>query len=81
MPAQGTWKAGQLNNPRCKSADQAADEFRQAYDACNISGEVTVQDMMKYMELTDKTIYARLKKMEGEFVLKKGRIIRLKTDE
>ncbi|MBE5825288.1 MAG: DNA primase [Butyrivibrio sp.] len=81
MPAQGTKKAGQLNNPKCKSADQAADEFRQAYDACNMNGSVTVQDMMGYMELTDKTIYARLKKMAGEFVLKKGKIIRLNTDK
>ena len=30
--------------------------------------------MMEYLNITDKTVYARLKKMGGEFVLKKGRI-------
>ena len=35
---------------------------------------VTVQDMMEHLGITDKTVYARLKKMNGEFSLKKGRI-------
>ena len=81
MPAQGTLAAGRLKNSKCKSADEAANEFRTAYDACNIDGKVTVQNMMSYMEVSDKTIYSRLKKMSDEFVLKKGRIIRLKADE
>ncbi len=29
---------------------------------------------MDYLGITDKTVYARLKKMNEEFVLKKGRI-------
>lgn len=77
MPAQGTWAAGRIRNPNSKTTDEAETEFRQAYDACNIGGKVTVQDMMKYLEVTDKTIYARIKKMNGEFVLKKGQIIHL----
>ena len=81
MPAQGTLAAGRLKNSKCKSADEAANEFRTAYDACNIDGKVTVQNMMSYMEVSDKTIYSRLKKMSDEFALKKGRIIRLKADE
>ena len=81
MPAQGTLMAGRLNNPRCKTSDQAADEFRTAYDICNMDGKVTVQDMMEYLGVTDKTIYARLKKMGGEFILEKGTIKRANTDE
>ncbi len=80
MPAQGTPQAGRLNNPRSKSAEEAAEEFRTAYDALNMNGRVTVQDMMEYMDLTDKTIYARLKKMGGEFVLEKGTIKRAGTE-
>jgi RecA-family ATPase len=80
MPAQGTPQAGRLNNPRSKSAEEAAEEFRTAYDALNMNGRVTVQDMMEYMDLTDKTIYARLKKVGGEFVLEKGTIKRAGTE-
>ena len=47
----------------------AAEFFAQAMD-----GSVSVQDMMDYLGITDKTVYARLKKLDGEFVLKKGRI-------
>ncbi len=78
MPAQGTLKAGQLRNPRCKSAESAADEFRAAFDILNMDGKVTVKDMSEYMGLIDKTIYSRLKKMGGEFTLEKGVIS--KTD-
>jgi hypothetical protein len=35
---------------------------------------VSVQDMMEHLGISDKTVYARLKKMNGEFTLKKGRI-------
>lgn len=81
MPAQGTPQAGRLNNPRSKSAEEAAEEFRTAYDALNMNGKVTVQDMMEYMDLTDKTIYARLKKMGGEFLLEKGTIKRADAEK
>lgn len=85
LPAQGSYAAGKLKNPQSKSTDEADAEFRMAYDACNMSGKVTVQDMMKYLDVTDKTIYARIKKMGGEYVLKKGEIIHLepgaKSDE
>lgn len=80
LPAQGSYAAGKLKNPQSKSTDEADAEFRMAYDACNMSGKVTVQDMMKYLDVTDKTIYARIKKMGGEYVLKKGEIIHLEPD-
>ena len=76
MPAQGTPQAGRLNNPKCKTADTAADEFRTAFDALNMDGRVTVKDISEYMGLVDKTIYARLKKMSDEFTLEKGIITR-----
>lgn len=75
MPAQGSKEAGRLKNPKSKTADKAADEFRNAFKIQCMGGDsCTVQDMMEHLGLTDKTVYARLKKMNGEFSLKKGRI-------
>ena len=74
MPAQGTSEAGKMKNGKSKSADQAAEEFRNAYAACNMTGTVTVKDMCDYLGCSDKTIYARVKKMDGEFILEKGEI-------
>ena len=76
MPAQGTLEAGRMKNSHSKTAEACAEEFRNAYQALNMDGNVTVSDMMGYLNVSDKTVYARLKKMDGEFVLKKGRILR-----
>lgn len=73
-PAEGSWAAGQAKNPHSKSTESAADEFRNAYQILNMNGTVGVQDMMEYLGVTDKTVYARLKKLGGEYVLKKGKI-------
>lgn len=81
MPAQGTLQAGRFRNPKCKSADSAADEFRTAFDALNMDGKVTVKDMAEYMGLIDKTIYSRLKKMGDEFSLDKGVIVKTVLDK
>ena len=76
MPAQGTYAAGRMRNKFSKTTETAEDEFRTAYDALNVDGKVTVKDMMEYLGVIDKTIYARIRKMSGEFVLKKGQIYR-----
>ena len=76
MPAQGTYAAGRLRNKYSKSTEVAEDEFRTAYSVLSMGGDVTVKDMMEYLDVIDKTVYARIRKMGGEFVLKKGRIIR-----
>ena len=80
MPAQGTFAAGRMKNHRSKTPEEAAEEFRKAYDAVNLDGIVTVQDMEEYMDVSDKTIYARLKKLKDEFKLERGRIIHLQGD-
>jgi len=74
MPAQGTAAAGRMKNSKSKTAEEAGDEFRNAFCAQALHGSVSVQDIMDYLGISDKTVYARLKKMDGEFVLKKGRI-------
>lgn len=72
MPAQGTPQAGRLNNPKSKTPEDSAEEFRTAFAALNMDGKVTVKDMAEYMDVIDKTVYARLKKMGDEFRLDKG---------
>jgi len=74
MPAQGTFAAGRAKNPKAKDMDDAAEEFRSAYMALNVDGKVTVQDMMQYFNCVDKTVYARIRKMKGEYYLHKGHI-------
>lgn len=79
MPAQGTSQAGKMKNAHSKSAEDADAEFRNAYDALNMTGNVTVKDMTGYLNCSDKTVYARCRKLSGEFKLDKGRIIRIKS--
>ena len=76
MPTQGSPEAGRMKNSHSKSAENAAEEFRNAFYVQAIDGSVSVQDMMSYLSISDKTVYARIKKMDGEFVLKKGRVYR-----
>ena len=61
MPAQGSAAAGKMKNAYRKSSESAADEFRNAFEAQAFDGSVSVQDMMAYLDCSDKTIYARLK--------------------
>ena len=81
MPAQGTPKAAKVNNAKTKSPEAAAEEFCTAYNALNVDGKVTVSDMAEYLDVIDKTIYARIRKMGGEFVLEKGAIRRVGQTE
>ncbi len=81
LPMQGSFEAGRMKNSRCKSTETANSEFRNAFYTQAIDGSVSVQDMMNYLGISDKTVYARLKKMGGEFVLKRGRICRAEEEE
>ena len=76
MPAQGSPQAAKVNNPRSKSSCEAADEFRTAFDALNMDGIVKIADLAEHLGVADKTVYARIKKMEGEFLLEKGAVRR-----
>ncbi|MBE6926882.1 MAG: DNA primase [Ruminococcaceae bacterium] len=77
LPPQGTWEAGQLQNSHKKTAEDANEEFRQAYQVLNMDGAVTVQDMMEYLNLGDKAVYARIRKMKDEFYLEKGHVYKV----
>jgi len=74
MPAQGSQAAGRVKNTHSKTAAVATEEFRTAFQILNVDGSVSVQDMMDYFKISDKTVYARIKKSGGEFRLEKSRI-------
>ena len=74
MPAQGTAAAGRMKNRFSKTTEAAEEEFRNAFSVQSVNGSASVKDIMEYLDISDKTVYARLKKMNGEFTLKKGRI-------
>ncbi len=81
MPTQGSPEAGRMKNSHSKSSENAAEEFRNAFYVQAIDGSVSVPDMMAYLNISDKTVYARIKKLDGEFVLKKGRVYRAEDAE
>ncbi len=82
MPAQGTPEAGRVKNPRCKSAMNADEEFRTAFDVLCMDGEsVSVQEVAEYLDVCDKTVYKRLKKLKEDFALAKNQIYRRKPGE
>ena len=76
MPAQGTPAAGRVKNPKVRSTELTDEAFHNAFQILNMGGGVSVKDLAEYLTCSDKTIYARLKKMDGGYVLQKGRIRR-----
>ena len=80
MPSQGSPEAGRMKNRHSKTNKDANEEFRTGYDATNMEGEgVTVKEIGQYLGLAERTVRDRIKKLNGEFTLKDGKI--LKTDE
>ena len=76
MPTQGSPEAGRLKNSRHKTAEAAAEEFRNAYQMENMDGQgVSVKDMAAHLGLAERTIRERVNKMNGEFILVDGMIL------
>ena len=82
LPSQGSAEAGRLRNKKYRTPEEALDALRCAWESASggsEDGTVTVEDLTKLTGLSDKTIYRRLKKTNGEFTLDKqvkGRVLR-----
>ena len=76
MAPSGSAQAGRIKNGKSKTSDEAAEEFRLAYSQCSMDDTVTIKDLAAYLGLADKTIYERIKKMNGEYYLKNGTVFR-----
>ena len=75
MPTQGSADAGLMKNAYHKTTEAVEEAFRIAYRAMNFDGKgVTVEDMAAYLGLAERTIRDRIKKMKGEFTLKRGHV-------
>ena len=82
MPVQGSSDAGRMRNKYHKSADDAAEEFRNAYQIQDMYGNgVSVKDMAEHLGLAERTIRERVGKLGGEFVLEKGWIRKVPQEE
>ena len=88
MPTQGSPAAGRMKNKKSKTARDAAQEFRDAFniilaykqadpEADQIPTSVSVKEMMDYLGAAENTVYYRLRNMKDEFELNKGQISRL----
>lgn len=63
------WQKGQETQTKRKEAKIA--QLESAYNACLINGQVTVNDLAEYMDMTPKTIRSYIKK-DDKFFLKNG---------
>lgn len=75
LPAQGTFEAGRLRNRKKQNNTETLDEFRDAFAILAIDGKVKAMEMADYCGVTDKTIYARLKRLKKDFKLDNGFIV------
>ena len=82
MPTQGSAEAGRMKNKRCKTRNDANDDFRNAFDIlCLDRDDVSMDDMCNYLEMSRSTIYNRVNQMDEAFYVKKKRIWRRKKPE
>ena len=75
MPSQGSFETGQMKSKYHKSSEMAKEEFRNAYQMLNTSGEgVPMQEMMDYLQLAERTIRNRINTLSDEFCLDAGTV-------
>ena len=62
LPAQGTFEAGKVKNKCHKTAEEAKEEFRNAFALqCINRKEVPMSDMMELLDIGESAIYNRVK--------------------
>ena len=74
LSAQG--RGGQAKDRKAHSENKAVSDIHKAYDALNGKSEMTVKDFADYLSVSDKTIYAKVKNTNGEFILKSGKVVK-----
>jgi hypothetical protein len=75
MPSQGSFEAGRMKNKRSKTAEEAGEEFRNAFQLLNLDGTgVTVDEIGAYLGLAERTVRGRVKKLKDEFWLDGGTV-------
>lgn len=78
MPAQGSAEAGRMKNKHSKTADEANNDFRNAFNACSFDGcAASLDDIAQYLQVHYVTAYRRAKALDGEFGIKDKKVYRL----
>ena len=81
LPAVGTSEAGRLVNGKSKSTDRCSEEIRTAFDIENMDGKgVPLKELAAYLDISERAVRERLKKLEGEFKVVQGNVVRLSLD-
>ena len=76
MAPVGSAEAGRNKNNKCKTSEQTDEDFRMAFDLCNVNGRVTISDMSEYLEVGKNAVYERRKRLGKEYDLDHGYIVR-----
>ena len=82
LPAQGTFEAGKVKNKYHKTAEEAKEEFRNAFALqCIGRDEVPISEMAELLGIRDRTVRNRVANLKEEFHLENGIIKRGKALE
>ena len=82
LNVEGSSKGNLAKSCKRVNQEQAEEDFRNAYDSLNTEGTgVGVTEMAEYLSISDKTVYARLKKLHEEFLLVSHKIRRAEEVE
>ena len=72
-PAKGSIEAARMSNPKYSTREQRSESVRMAYMACSITGgDVTLSELARYLDLSERCVRDRIKEMAGEFSIIKG---------
>jgi RecA-family ATPase len=82
MPATGSFEAGKMKNKRSKTAEEANEEFRRAFEIISFGrAEIPISEIAEYLGLAEKTMYTRAKRLGKEFKVKKGMVRMVEMQE
>ena len=82
LPAQGTFEAGKVKNKCHKTAEEAKEEFRNAFALqCIGRDEVPIEEMAEYLGLKPETVRSRAYKLKDEFKICKNCVVRAMPQE
>ena len=82
LPAQGTFEAGKVKNKCHKTAEEAKEEFRNAFALqCIGRDEVPISEMAELLGNGESTIYKKVAKMKDEFKIENKIVKRQEPQE
>ncbi|MBQ8945357.1 MAG: DEAD/DEAH box helicase [Lachnospiraceae bacterium] len=81
MGAEGSQKGNLSKSSKRVSPEERMESIYKAFEACSLNEPVTVKDMAKYLDVSERTIRTRVGEMENEFYIKSGFVFEVKNKE